>query len=248
MDRIKVNREEGNFFMMYNEAFRDESLSLKARGLLATIMSLPKKWDFSIDGIASILKEGKTAIYTAIDELIEQGYCVRVEMRDNGKFTGNEYHFAEKKGGADAYKPHQENPNAGNPNSENPPQYNIEKNKISTESNTLSKHKEKEPKVKFADFVSMTNAEYEKLMAELGESGAKECIDILNNYKGSKGKTYKSDYLAINSWVIDKYKEKKAKALSPQFRQSPLPQNNSLPKWKAMGFGSQEEYLKAFGK
>lgn len=239
MDRIKVNREEGNFFMMYNEAFRDESLSLKARGLLATIMSLPKKWDFSIDGIASILKEGKTAIYTAIDELIEQGYCVRVEMRDNGKFTGNEYHFAEKKGGADAYKPHQENPNAGNPNSENPPQYNIEKNKISTESNTLSKHKEKKPKLRYAEYVCMTEKDYQKLVTEYGEPATQEFIKILNNYKGSKGKAYKNDYLAILSWVVDRYKENKSKSPAP----APVPQKPKKTKWEEMGL-TEEEYNK----
>src|SRR5574344_2655535 len=102
----------------------------------------------------------------------------------------------------------------------------MEKNKISTESNTLSKHKEKEPKVKFADFVSMTNAEYEKLSAELGESGVKECVDILNNYKGSKGKTYKSDYLAIHSWVIDKYKEKKEKDQYTPLHEATIHENN----------------------
>lgn len=250
MDRFTIDRKEGNFVMIYKDPFKDNDLSLKAKGLIATVMAFPPNWDFSIGGLAGMLKEGKSAIYSAIDELISCGYCKRDYLYDNGKRVGVNYSFADyrKFNAEDDKSLNSENLNLGNQDLENQPQYNIEKNKISTESNTLSKHKEKEPKVKFADFVSMTNAEYEKLSAELGESGAKECVDILNNYKGSKGKTYKSDYLAIHSWVIDKYKEKKAKALSPQFRQSPLPQNNSLPKWKAMGFSSQEEYLKAFGK
>jgi hypothetical protein len=66
-------------------------------------------------------------------------------------------------------------------------------------------------KEKFAEFVTMTKDEYQKLVDELGEVDTKACIDILDNYKGSKGKTYKSDYRAIRSWVITSLKERKAK-------------------------------------
>lgn len=61
--------------------------------------------------------------------------------------------------------------------------------------------------LKISEFVSMTNDEYEKLIKEHGESNTKILIEILNNYKGSTGKKYKSDYLAILNWVIDKAKK-----------------------------------------
>ena len=67
-----------------------------------------------------------------------------------------------------------------------------------------------ELKIKFAEFVAMTNDEYQSLIAneQLGcEAAVKRCIEILDNYKGSKGQKYKSDYRAILSWVIDRYKE-----------------------------------------
>lgn len=64
------------------------------------------------------------------------------------------------------------------------------------------------PIVQFAEFVAMTNAEYEALIAKLGsKSAADKCIELLDNYKGSSGKKYRSDYRAILSWVIDKYKQ-----------------------------------------
>ena len=69
-----------------------------------------------------------------------------------------------------------------------------------------------EEKTKYADFVSLTNAEYEALVARLGEDGAKRCIEILDNYKGAKGKKYKSDYRAILNWVIERYEEEQLKA------------------------------------
>lgn len=67
--------------------------------------------------------------------------------------------------------------------------------------------KEQEEKIHFADFVSMTNVEYEKLVNTHGKRFADQCIEVLDNYKGSKGKTYVSDYRAILSWVVDKVKE-----------------------------------------
>lgn len=61
----------------------------------------------------------------------------------------------------------------------------------------------KNDKNKYADFVLMTKEEYQKLIKEYGKEYTKKFIDKLNAFKGSKGKTYKSDYLAILNWVID---------------------------------------------
>ena len=62
-------------------------------------------------------------------------------------------------------------------------------------------------KVQFAEYVSLTNDEFSSLVTLVGEHGAKRCIDILDNYKGSSGKKYRSDYRAIISWVVDRYNE-----------------------------------------
>lgn len=69
------------------------------------------------------------------------------------------------------------------------------------------KEKVEEQKIHFAEFVSMTNADYEKLVSTYGKEFTNQCITVLDNYKGSKGKNYKSDYRAILSWVVDKVKE-----------------------------------------
>ena len=66
---------------------------------------------------------------------------------------------------------------------------------------------DKKKKYKYAEFVTLTHIEYGNLCAEYGEEPTKTMIDILNNYKGSKGKKYKSDYLTIRGWVKDKYYE-----------------------------------------
>lgn len=67
------------------------------------------------------------------------------------------------------------------------------------------------PKIKYAEFVSMTEEEYGKLIEKYGEAKTKRAIEILDNYKGSKGKTYKNDYRAILSWVIERTEEEFSK-------------------------------------
>ena len=63
-------------------------------------------------------------------------------------------------------------------------------------------------KIKYAEFVKMEEAEYNKLIEKHGQPFTLRCIEKLNNYKGSSGKTYKSDYRAILSWVIEGLKGK----------------------------------------
>lgn len=67
---------------------------------------------------------------------------------------------------------------------------------------------EQKPKKKYAEKVHLTEKEYDELVEKYGKAGADRAIEILSNYKGSKGKSYKSDYRAILSWVIDRMKEK----------------------------------------
>jgi hypothetical protein len=62
-------------------------------------------------------------------------------------------------------------------------------------------------KVKFADFVRLKQTEYDKLVNEYGKAATEKFIEVLNNYKGANGKTYKSDYLAILNWVVERVKK-----------------------------------------
>ena len=80
-------------------------------------------------------------------------------------------------------------------------------NLIKDNSKRGSKGKKEEEKIHFAEFVTMTNAEYEKLVSTHGKDFADQCITALDNYKGSKNKKYASDYRAILSWVVDKVKQ-----------------------------------------
>lgn len=79
-----------------------------------------------------------------------------------------------------------------------------EKNEEKVLKKADKKKKSKPEKIKFAEFVHMTQEEYDKLVDGYGKEKTEKMITVLDNYKGSKGKTYKNDYRAILSWVVDK--------------------------------------------
>ena len=66
----------------------------------------------------------------------------------------------------------------------------------------------KPEKVKYAEFVSMQETEYQRLVDRFGKPAADKAIEMLDNYKGSKGKRYDSDYRAILNWTMDRVREK----------------------------------------
>lgn len=82
----------GNYTVMSNYHLRDKRLSLKAKGLLSQMLSLPEDWDYTLTGLSYINRESKDAIRTAINELESAGYIERRQTTDEGgKFAANEY-------------------------------------------------------------------------------------------------------------------------------------------------------------
>ncbi len=82
-----------------------------------------------------------------------------------------------------------------------------EKAPIAAKPKRKSKESTDAEKTKYADFVKMKPEEYDTLCAKVGKPATDKCIEVLDNYKGSKGKTYKDDYRAILSWVLKKVTE-----------------------------------------
>ena len=80
-----------NYTVMSNYHLRDKQLSLKAKGLLSFMLSLPDNWDYSLNGLESVLLEKETAIKTALDELKERKY-LRINKERNSKGL-YEYHY-----------------------------------------------------------------------------------------------------------------------------------------------------------
>lgn len=86
-----------DFTVMSNYHLRDRALSLKAKGLLSLMLSLPEDWDYTLAGLARICQEGRDAIRGAITELERAGYVQRRQTTDEaGKFGINEYIIREQ--------------------------------------------------------------------------------------------------------------------------------------------------------
>lgn len=86
MSVIRVNNTKG-FAVMSNYHFQDKEISLKAKGLLGLMLSLPSNWDYSVNGLVAIVKENKAAVQTALKELEEHKYLKRTRVQDEtGRF------------------------------------------------------------------------------------------------------------------------------------------------------------------
>ena len=86
-----------DYTVMSNHHLRDKSMSLKAKGLLSQILSLPEEWDYTLQGLAYINREQIDAIRQAVHELERAGYIVRTRERDNrGRLRGAEYTIYEQ--------------------------------------------------------------------------------------------------------------------------------------------------------
>lgn len=140
MALFKINKTK-NYTVMSNYHLRDKNLSLKAKGLLSLMLSLPEDWDYSIQGLVQIVQENETAVKSALNELMRTGYLVRLKLMPTKDENGNvirakieyEYNIYEK--------PNQESCNQGieNLGVENQGQINKEVQSKENKKETVSK-------------------------------------------------------------------------------------------------------------
>ena len=129
--RIEKTRD---YTVMSNHHLRNTDLSLKAKGLLSLMLSLPEEWDYTTRGLARICKDGVDSICAGVRELEDHGYVVRERVRNaNGQLGAIEYTILEQPRPPEPKqeKPERENPVQvkpvlGKPEQENPAQLNID--------------------------------------------------------------------------------------------------------------------------
>ena len=115
MSVFRINKT-ANYTVMSNHHFKEKKMSLKAKGLLSLMLSLPDDWDYSISGLATLSKDGKDSIMSALAELEKFGYLTRKRLTDEkGRFAGVEYNIFEI---PQPKEPIAENSNSANANEE----------------------------------------------------------------------------------------------------------------------------------
>ena len=121
MSVFRVEKNKG-YTVMSNHHLRNHALSLKAKGLLSQMLSLPEDWDYTLQGLAQINKESIDAIREAVRELERAGYIKRSRERDErGCLRGTVYTIYEQPHAEPTpEEPTQEKPALNNPTLEKP--------------------------------------------------------------------------------------------------------------------------------
>ena len=213
--RVEKN---ANYTTMSNFHLRDKTLSLKAKGLLSMLLSLPESWNYSVRGLATISREGKDGILSALQELEKNGYLVRKQRRGaSGKMEHIEYViFEQPKSCSDSpgpEKPYPVKPDTVPPNTalpspvqprpEETPE--LRKDKLNTDKrNTELKNHRGEETLPFLsgvyENVPLSQSEVEALKSEF-PTDWEHRINRLSEYMASTGKRYENHLATIRSWA-----------------------------------------------
>lgn len=114
--------KNANYTIMSNNHFKEKKMSLKAKGLLSLMLSLPDDWDYSVNGLATLSKDGRDSVMSALKELEEFGYLTRTRItNEKGHFKGYDYDIFEC---PQNMPPKSENPTTEKPKTEKHEQLN----------------------------------------------------------------------------------------------------------------------------
>lgn len=199
--------KKDNYTCIDNHVFRDDSLSMKAKGLLAQIYSLPDDWEYSVKGLTLLFSDGKDAVNNALQELIDHGYIIRTQrINKSGKFDGYEYDIYETPQTEKAEKPITENPSTDNPITDNLPQLNT--NILNTK--VLNIDKESKPKKEPSRFIPPTVEEVSAYCIERGNSvNPQRFIDHYTSNGWMVGKNKMKDWqAAVRTWERNSLNQK----------------------------------------
>lgn len=182
MSVIRTIKNE-NYTTMCNTHLRDKNLSLKAKGLLSMMLSLPDKWHYSVKGLEGICKESKNTINSVLNELEDNNYLVRRRRYCNGKISEWEYIIFENNENHDEELLHLKNEDIENEDIEIQDIENRDVYKITKElsTNRLNTNEYKEKNIK-KESVNSVIAEYTE---------SKELQDALHGFVEMRNKARK---------------------------------------------------------
>lgn len=208
---FRVNKTR-DYTVMSNAHFKERDMSLKAKGLLSLMLSLPDGWDYSIKGLCTLSKDGKDSVMNALEELEQLGYLSRTQATDErGRFAGYDYDIYET---PQTEKPYAENPNTEKPYAENHTQLNT--NQTNTYQSSSTKGIGASPR---ARFVPPTLEEVRAYCDERQNSvDAEKFIDYYTSNGWQVGKNKMRDWkAAVRTWERNGYdKAQPTRAAQPK--------------------------------
>ena len=201
MSVFRIHKTE-NYTVLSNYHFKEKNMSLKAKGLLSMMLSLPDTWEYSISGLTKLSKDGKDSVMSALAELEEFGYLKRIRIvNEKGQFSGVQYDIFEQPQPKEPISAEQnaDKENAEKSNSGEPPQLNTNlikylENKLCNELST----NDTELLGLYVDYIQLR----ENMNAPLTETGLDKLIE--RNIRLSKNNIKVQKVLLevaiINNW------------------------------------------------
>ena len=187
-----------DYTVMSNHHLKNAQLTLKAKGLLSMMLSLPDDWNYTTRGLAAICKEGVDAIGTALKELEQAGYITRRRLRGkDGKIYDTEYTIYElpqKARPPDTEQPYTENPDMVKPCTEKPAQLNTNKSNTQESKTYLSNTHSFFPADGLTDGLDKrekikAQIEYEILSQQHSSSQLDELVELILEVELNKSET-----------------------------------------------------------
>lgn len=186
MTIVRINKNK-NYTVLSNYHLKDKNLSLKAKGLLSLMLSLPENWDYTEKGLTTLSKDCLDSVKTTLKELENNGYLIRKQLKDEkGKFKNNIYDIFENPILENSIT---ENPITENPLTEKPTQLNT--NILNTKNNIYSR------------FVKPTLAEIQEYCIKRNNNvDAKKFFDYYeaSDWEDAKGNKVKNWKQKVITW------------------------------------------------
>ena len=202
--RINKNKD---YVSMCKFHLKEKNMSLKAKGLLSEMLSLPDDWDYSVTGLTKINVESRNSINSILNELEEFGYLKRSRNYVNGKIANWTYDIYEKP----LYLKNEDIENEDIENVDIGFDTQLNNKELNNKELNNKEYKENNKKKKYGEYqnVLLTDKEYEHLNKDF--ANCDDLIKFLDEYIEEKGYKSKSHNLSIRRWVVNAVKEKNIK-------------------------------------
>jgi len=219
MSVVRVHKN-ANFTVMSNYHFKEKKMSLKSKGLLSLMLSLPDDWDYTVAGLVTLSADGKDSVNSALKELESFGYLTRTRLTDaKGRFAGIEYNIYENpKENPIADKPISAKPIQDNPISEDPPQLNTNSiNNLFNKLFMLLNTNDDQLVMLYQEYIKVR----ENMKAPLTEIGLEKLIERCERLSKNNVKVQKAilEAAIINNWKnVYLPRESELDAITEEFR------------------------------
>ena len=194
--RVERTRD---YTVMCNHHLKDSNLSLKAKGLLSMMLSLPDEWNYTTRGLAAICKEGVDAIGKTLKELEQAGYIIRRRLRGkDGRISDTEYTIFEK-----PRKPKNSAPDTTLPDTENPYMVNPDMEESDAEEPDTDNPAQLNTKQSSKETSIVFSFRYSTIYSGNDGTLLQELYDVAGNIQILNGKVHRSTISTMTTTAMD---------------------------------------------